>query len=161
MSFVILLMISRSIIRLLLIGVVTSLICACGPSVKDKQATADKEAQAERLKKTLAATRLYFGNEVKGSWGTWSVTSIEPDEPNPFLQKANGVIVKIAVPPDQAREIIGRDTLAQYRAIGRNACPRKSDALWQSFGSEDRLTLNPTISGTVFADVDCREHGLP
>ena len=148
-------------IRIVLLGILVLLLSGCGPSAKEKQAITDKQAQDARLERSLAAAQQYFGREVKGSWGKWPVTSIKPGSPNPFLPKSNSVVVEIAVPSDQAREIIGRDTLAQYRAIGRNACPSKSDPLWQSFGGEDFLTINPTISGTVFADVDCREHGLP
>lgn len=149
-------------IRIVLIAMIAATLSGCGPSAEERQAVADRKAQDERLEKSLAAAKQYFGTAVEaGSWGKWTVTSVKPGSPNPFLPKTNSVIVEIAIPPAQAKDIIGRDTSAQYRAVGRNACPRKGDAVWQSFGSEDYLTVNPAISGSVFADVDCREHALP
>jgi hypothetical protein len=68
--------------------------------------------------------------------------------------------VEMSVPPEAAKKIMSKSTQIQYKAVGWSACPSRRDPIWSSLEPDDRIVAQPTISGTVFADVDCRREGL-
>jgi hypothetical protein len=143
------------------IGIATAFVFAlgltgCGPSEKE---IAIGKSQ-ERVDSVVSAVRRHFGSAVDaGNWGEWPVTSVEGRvgefEPYPVV-----VSVEMAVPTSMAKEIMAKSTELQYKAVGWNACPLRRDSVWAALDSEDRIVAQPTISGAVFADVDCRREGL-
>ena len=74
-------------IRIVLISIVAALMSGCGPSAKEQQAVADKQAQDARLEKSLVAAQQYFGREVKGSWGKMVCYIDQARQSQPFPAK--------------------------------------------------------------------------
>jgi hypothetical protein len=143
-------------IRLAIAMLLASGLTGCGPS--EKEIAIDQSQQ--RVGSVAAAVRQHFGSEVDaGNWGKWPVTTIETRvsefEPYPIV-----VSVEMAVPTDMAKKIMAQPTELQYKSVGWNACPSPRDSVWAALDSKDRIIAQPTISGAVFADVDCRREGL-
>ncbi len=138
-----------------------SILAACGPS-QEEVARAKLQAERDaRLPKVMDATSAYFGSRVKTTWGYWDVVSVKPGKNYSFAPESNYIEVLVELPVSQAMEIMSRSSDAQFRAVGWNACPKLSDPMWRKYGPEDQLTVQASYTGTIFIDVDCREHGMP
>jgi hypothetical protein len=131
-----------------------SALLACGPSQEEIQ-------HAEHANELHQLVSKHFGSEINaGTFGTWRVTSVAVGEPNPFSKRITTIIATIEVPQSAATDIMSRPAEAQFRAIGWNVCPRKTEPLWATFTGNDFLTLQAAVNGSVFIDVDCQRWNL-
>lgn len=131
----------------------SAVLSACGPSK-------DETKQQEHVIQMKSIVSNYFGTEVNaGSFGKWPVKSIEIDSANPFSEKIHTILVTVEVSQSVASDILYRSIEGRLRAVGSNACPRKSDAVWGAFTGNDFLTLQVAVNGNIFIDVDCKRWG--
>lgn len=77
----------------------------------------------------------------------WFVTSI--------ISQENQLQITVAIPPDQASGIKRQPADDQFRLVAEQACPKKSETLWQILPAGSSIKLLPSVSGQVFIEVDC------
>jgi hypothetical protein len=84
--------------------------------------------------------------------GRWTVEDVTWDDWR--------VMVRIAVPPDQANRLMDYGPAGQNLLLGGQACPPKKTPVWERLAPRRDVYLVAVTEGRAFAEVSCSRHGL-
>jgi hypothetical protein len=108
--------------------------------------------------KVAAVERHYkSGIEPNGGWGTWRVVRIGAA---PAGERSTTIVVSVAIPDNNANEIMSRGSEEQRKAVGYTACPTKGSAVWEALAAGDDIQVEGLYRGKPFVDVSCRAYAV-
>lgn len=123
------------------LAVLPMLLCAgCSEEVKPKA----EPARAELQQIVEALNRLYKTSPPGKEWKISAITT-----------QGNQVLVTVAIPPDQASQIMRQPADSQFRLVADQVCPKKDHAIWEKFPADSMISVLPSVSGQVFIEVGC------
>jgi hypothetical protein len=115
----------------------------CSGCTEEKK-TAPEPARPE-LKRVVDTLNLHYQKSPPGK--NWKITDI--------TSQGNQVLITVAIPPEQASQIMRQPADEQFRLVAEQACPGKDYGVWQQLPAGSSINLLPSTSGQVFIEVRC------